>query len=432
VAVSFRWLNQQLAMNQAHSVADMDKAGRRYLGIGWLNTIAADSTGQVLFADRSAVPHVTNSQLDACNTHDRGVSDQAGVADPRAPMVLDGSRAECEWGDDPAAAIKGIFGPATLPQLARTDYVTNSNDSYWTNNLHHPLENFPRVMGAERTPRTLRTRIGLEKIEHRLAGSDGYPGNRFNLDVLQAITSDNRVLSAELWRDDLVSLCRRMPQETGVGPACDVLARWDLTENLDSPGAVLWRHFFETLEPDAMHFKPIHADLYTIPFDPADPMNTPRGLATNNPRVAEALKDAAADLRDTGVPLDAAYRQYQYAIRAGERIPIPGGHHGVGQYNIIHNKAGWVPGEGYPDIEIGSSYVMWVQFGKGGPEGRSVMSYSQSNNPSSKHHSDQTKLFSAKQTKPILFREAAILADPNLEITRICQPADSDACRRFR
>jgi acyl-homoserine-lactone acylase len=431
VAVNFRWLNQQLAMNQAHTVGEIDAAGRRYLGIGWLNTIAADSTGRVLYVDRSAVPHVTDAQLDACSIDERDASSHSGVADPRAPIVLDGSRVECEWGDDPATPVKGIFGPARLPQLARNDYVTNSNDSYWTNNPRRLLENFPRVMGTERTPRTLRTRIGLEKIEHRITGTDGYPGRRFSLPLLQSITMDNRVVSAELWRDDLVALCRRMPEETGVGPACDVLARWDLTENLDSPGAVLWRHFFETLDPAAMDFEPIPADLYTVPFDPADPINTPRGLATTNPRVADALKNAVADLRDTGVPLDAAYRHYQYAIRAGERIPIPGGHHGVGQYNVIHNKLGWVPGEGYPDIVIGSSFVMWVQFDKAGLEGRTVMTYSQSNNPTSQHHSDQTKLFSAKESKPLLFREAEILADPNLEITRICQPLASAACQVF-
>ncbi len=108
-----------------------------------------------------------------------------------------------------------MFGVSALPTLKRTDYVTNSNDSYWTNNPHRLLDGYPLIVGDERTPRSLRTRNGLLKIERRLNGTDGYPGKRFTLDQLEAITMDNRVLSAELWRDSLVSLCRKLPARNG-------------------------------------------------------------------------------------------------------------------------------------------------------------------------------------------------------------------------
>ena len=421
VALNFRWLNQQVAMNHAQSVAQMDEAGRRYLGIGWLNTMAADSAGKTYFADRTGVPHVTDAQLDKCVTSELG----RRMLTDRRQMVLDGSRSECEWGSDADAVVPGTFGASALPQLTRTDYLTNSNDSYWTNNPRQPLTGYPLIVGDERTPRSLRTRIGLLKIERRLNGTDGYPGKAFTLDQLEAITMDNRVLSAELWRDSLVSLCRQLPAKQGLPEACDVLARWDLTENLDSHGAVLWRRFFENLDHKAQH------EVFAVPFDAADPVNTPNGLNTTDPRVAAALTAAIADLLNSGVPLDAAYRDYQYESRGGVRIPMHGGLSDSGQYNFMHNKTGWAPGKGWPEMYLGSTFILWMQFTDQGPKGRSVMTYSQSSNPSSPHYLDQTRLYSEKKSKPILFDERAILADPNLSVTRVCAPIKSDRCARF-
>jgi acyl-homoserine-lactone acylase len=415
VNMSFRWLNQQLAMNMATSIDDLDKVGRTYLAIPFLNTIGVDATGKALYADRTAVPNVTNAKLAACVTSEVG---KTVLAQQRLP-VMDGWRSECEWGEDPGTPVKGVFGVSSLPQLARADYVTNSNDSYWTNNLRHPLEGYPLIIGDERTPRSLRTRIGLTKIEHRLAGSDGLPGDRFTLDQLQALTMNNRVLSGELWRDAVVGMCKSMPAEE-VGDACGVLASWDLTENVDSAGAVLWRRFFDNLKPDAQPYDPIPADVYAVPFDPQDPMNTPRGLNVENPRVRNALRAAVADLRTSRIPLNAALREYQYDERGGVRIPIPGGPSSPGQYNLIMNRTGWTPGKGWPDISTGSSFILWTQFTESGPRGRSVMTYSQSNNPQSPHHADQTRLFADLKTKPMLFSEPDIASDPALQLTRIC------------
>ena len=64
-----------------------------------------------------------------------------------------------------------------------------------------------------------------------------------------------------------------------------------------------------------------------------------------------------------------------------------------------------------------------MQFTDQGPKGRSIMTYSQSDNPSSPYYLDQVKLYSEKKSKPILFSERDILADPNLQITRVPLPA---------
>jgi acyl-homoserine-lactone acylase len=425
VGMSLYWMNKSMALDHAQSVEDIQAAGRRYLGIPWLNTIAADSTGHVLYADDTAIPHVTDAMLDSCVSSSLGKSLIADMG----MVVLDGWRSACAWGSDSDSIQPGTFGSAKLPRLARTDYVTNSNDSYWTNNLHQLLEGYPHIMGPERRTRTLRTRIGLHKLERRLSGEDGYAGNRFTLVNLQAITMDNKVFAGELWRDDVVGECRKLPESDKLTEGCEVLAKWDLTENIDSPGAVLWRRFFENLTGQTGAWsESVPPELFEVAFDPKDPMNTPRGL-NKTPRVRNALMAAATELRNAGIALSASLRAYQYVDRNGTHIPIPGGPAGAGQYDDIESRNGWVSPQGWPDVFAGSSFVMWTQFTEHGPMGRSILTYSQSNNSDSPFHSDQTRLFSEKKSKPILFSEAEIAADPNLTVVKICSNESVAECR---
>ncbi|MHB1327023.1 MAG: penicillin acylase family protein [Gemmatimonadales bacterium] len=421
VSTSFRWLNQHYEMNAARSAEALDLAGKRYLGLGWLNTIAADDQGRVIYGDRSSVPHVTDAMRADCVTSDLGKE----LWGRQQLLVFDGWRKACEWGTDPDAPVPGIFGPKRLPMLARWDYATNSNDSHWANHADHPLEGFDAIVGDERTPRSLRTRAGLHKIQGRLRGTDGRVGQRFSLADLETITMDNRVYSAELWRDPLVAYCRTLPVQKGIPEACDVLAGWDMTDNLDSPGAVLWRRFMENITPAAQP----EADLFATPFDPKDPIGTPRGLNAANPRVGRALAAAISNLRDSGIPLAAKLRDYQIEERAGHRIPIHGGPVPTGQYNLVMNGSGWVPGKGWSTIVHATSYVAWVQYTDRGPVGRSLLASSQSDDPDSPHHADQTLLFSRKESKPILFDQKDIEADPSLKVLELCRTAAGRSCQ---
>jgi acyl-homoserine-lactone acylase len=422
VVADFRWLNQHYGMNTARSVEELDRAGRSHLGLTWLNTVAADDQGRVIYGDRSSVPHVTDPQRATCVTAELGKQ----LWERARLIVFDGWRKECEWGTDADAPVPGIFGPNRLPMLDRWDYATNSNDSHWANNPRQLLEGYPAIIGTERTQRSLRTRSGLAKLERRIAGTDGLPGKRFSLAQLEAVTMDNRVYSAELWRDPVVTYCRTFPAGKGIPEACDVLAGWDQTDNLDSRGAVLWRRFMENLSPGS---EPA-LDLFTVPLDPKDPANTPRGLDVANPKVGEALAKAIADLRDSGMPLDARLRDYQIEERANQKFPIHGGPMSTGQYNLIHQtESGWVPGKGWRQVLHASSYIAWIQFTDRGPVARSVLASSQSDDPSSAHHADQTLLFSKKESKPVLFDEAAIKADPALEVVTICRTASGKSCR---
>jgi len=305
--------------------------------------------------------------------------------------VLDGSRSACAPGVAAGAAAPGILPPSRQPALFRDDYVTNSNDSYWLTNPKAPLEGFPRIIGDERTARTTRTRIGLIMTAER---SDWTP------QALMDMVFNNRQYLGELWRDDLVAMCRTTPNVPAA--ACDALAAWDRKDDNGSKGAVLFRRF-------ATRALGVTGGPWVTPFSAADPVNTPRGLNVAHPQVRQALQDAVADVQNAKIPFAAPLGDWQYVLRNGERIPIHGGPGGLGVFNAIN--VGWNPAKGYPEPPHGSSYVQVVAPDGRCPDANTILTYSQSSDPTSPWYADQTKLYSRKQWVRFPFCPADVAAD---------------------
>ncbi|MEA2375890.1 MAG: acyl-homoserine-lactone acylase [Thermoleophilaceae bacterium] len=397
---NFRYLNHFFAVDNAQSVKQLDAIERKYQGIPWVNTIAADRKGKAYYADIGSIPNVPDSKVSSCVNGALGLAVYQAIKLP----VLDGSSTSCAWDKDPDAVAPGIFGPSHEPSLFRDDYVENSNDSYWLSNPHQPLTGFARMIGDEGTPRALRTRNGLTMIEARLAGKDGRKGNKFSLKDMTWMVFNDHQYAGHLWRDQLVDMCKSDGTEpsTGAGTvdvsaACPVLASYNLIDDLDSKGAVLFRRFVENVRSSpAPVSTPASSTIYKTPFSASDPVNTPSGLDTSNAKVKQALGDAVNDLQSNGIPLDATLRNYQYEKRGNEKIPIHGGPGVDGLFNAINVL--WKPPEGYGDVPHGSSFVMVTQFKKHGcPKNRSILTYSLSTNPNSPWFADQTRMFSQKK-----------------------------------
>jgi acyl-homoserine-lactone acylase len=421
-AGNFRYLNHFLETNEAQSVSELDQILKRNQGIPWVNTLAADSSGKAYYADISVVPNVPDTKAATCDTALGAATFQA----LRLP-VLDGSRSSCEWNVDADAVQPGTFGPSHMPSLFRDDFVENSNDSYWLTNPAQPLTGFAKIIGDEDTERALRTRSGLVMIEQRLNGTDGRPGNKFTLQQLQDTVFANRQYTGELWRDELVQMCNANPTLTGsngqsvdVSAACPVLAAWDLHDNLDSPGAVLFRRFASRALAVVGLKRP--PGIFREEYSSADPVHTPRGLNTQNPRVQQALADAVAELRSLGIPLDAKLRDYQSEARGSEKVPIHGGPGTLGVFNAINVPRDAFGAQGWTNVPHGSSYVYTAQFTGDNQcpvKTRSILTYSQSTNPNSPYFGDQTRMFSNKQWVDEAYCESEIAADPNLRVTQI-------------
>lgn len=393
-----RLLNHFFDMDFAQSVDDIDRVLKKYEGIPWVNTIAADTAGNAYYADIGSIPNIDRAKYDNCEQVLGHVTDLL----QRLP-VLDGTNSACLPGNDPDAAAPGILGPRNLPSLRRDDHVSNMNDSYWLTNPAQPLEGYSKIIGDERTPRSLRTRIGLKQLQERIDGTDGLPGKGFDLQNLMRVGMGNRVYSAEIWRDTLVAGCG--------SEACRVLREWNMRNDLDAKGAVLWQRFVTRLTgalPLALPGGLLGP--FATAFDYRDAVNTPGGLNPLNPLAISAFQQAISDLQGAGLPLDATLRQGQAVTRRGERIPIPGGPHASGVFNVVTPT--WDPKRGYTEVIHGSSFIQAVHLKPGCPEIRTLLTYGESTNPGSVHSSDQTKLFSRKQWVKAPFCPADLEADP--------------------
>jgi acyl-homoserine-lactone acylase len=388
-ATNFRVFNHFADTDRAQSVAQELGILEKYEGIPWVNTIVADRGGHALYADIGTVPNVSNAKAKECNTAvGEATYNLLGLP------VLDGSRSTCNWDNDPDAAIPGIFGPKHLPHLMRSDYVTNSNDSYWLSNPHQPLTGFARIIGTEETERSLRTRSGLVMTQAQVDKGG------FTREDMQNMVFGDRQYGGELVRDEAVNMCRAFPGgmaptasgSVAVGNACDVLAAWDQHENLDSKGAILFRRFWE-------HALGVTGGPWKNAFNASDPVNTPNGLETSNPKVQQAFGEAIEDLNGAGLALDVAPGEVQYVTKHGKRIPLHGGPGDPdGEFNAL--GVPWT-GSGFAENEFGSSYVQVVTWSKKAcPEASTILTYSLSSNPESPFAGDQTELFSKKQWLP--------------------------------
>ena len=416
-AENARMLDQWLLMARAGSVAEMQTALRQINGLPWVNTIAADRAGNAFYGDISVTPNVSNALVAACVTSPTA---QAFLA--QRTVMLDGSRAACEWGLD-AASGRRLYPTADMPQLVRSDYAANSNDSGWLANPAQLNASFSPIIGFTAREQSLRTRLAFTQIANRLAGSDGKPGNRFNAANLEQVFFDNRSYSAELVADALVGLCRATPSAAATNgevinlmPACTVLANWNKRYNLDAVGVPVFREFWRRAQATA--------GLWTVPFSATDPVNTPRGVNSASPAVATALLRALADsvqrLTANGTALDVPLRGVQYVTVGTTRIPIDGADEFEGPFNKMTPAAG-LSAAGYTPIASGSSYIQIVTFDAAGPVARGVLTYSQSTDPTSPYFADQTALYATGRFAPLPFSAAQIAADPNLKTTRISE-----------
>ncbi|MEO5653067.1 MAG: penicillin acylase family protein [Marmoricola sp.] len=384
-----RTIDTFLDMGRATGVRDLLARQDRGGGMPWVNTTAADRAGNVLYADHSVVPNVSNALAQKCMTPvGRALFQVAGLPG------LDGTRAtaDCAWGTDADAQRPGILGPKNLPAAVRRDWVVNANDSYWLPNPAQKLEGFARIIGCEKCQRTLRTRMVSRYVMDRLRVG------RISPALLRGFEHQNRVMGAEVMSagsgntNDLVKVC----EAADGGDACPVLAAWDRHSNIGSRGNHIFEEFVTRLPKQAL----TGAETYwKVPFDESDPLNTPRDLDETNSGVITAMKDAIASLRARKIPMNATWGSLQVAgDRGASRIPLGGGlGDQAGNANALASRGPLQNSGSYKPVTYGSSHIEAVSFLKrGAVDARTILTYGQSENPRSPWSQDQTKLFGHK------------------------------------
>ena len=425
-AENFRLIKHYARWNMAKSLDEFKRIHAEEVAVPWVNTTAADKDGNAYYADITVVPNVPDTLVAECKFS--FLSDLLSQVQPGLPL-LDGSKKACDWVVDPASPQPGILPAEKLPKVERKDWVVNCNDSYWLTNTKEPTTGFPKIVGREAYTQSLRSRLCHQQVLDRVAGADGLPGTNVTADAVKQIVVGSRVFSAEMFKtsitdavctqatinlttDPLTSEAVSPAVDVATDAACTALSQWDNRNNPDSKGSVLWDElwfrFEKLLEKGAVK--------YNVPFDPADPVNTPRDMDLTSPDVQQAFAAAIRSVTAAGVAVDAPRSLGSWRAGKGgngDRIAIPGGFQRTGNFTIAQT-AGFPTlkaDTGYGPMLYGNSYMQVVAFTPAGLDASTFVTYSQSTDPASPHYDDYTREYAQKKWLKAAFVEAEIAAD---------------------
>ena len=420
---NFDVIDHWLAMNLAGDMDEFKQAFRDYDGVIFNNTMATSSDGQVFYIDDSTVPRLTPFAIEQLTTNPLLVQTRQAAGF----TVLPGFASAFDF-ERPVPYEEA-------PKYSGTDYVQNSNDSFWLSNLENPITNVSPLYGQVGNQQSLRSRLA-----HRLLNDESGSDNLFSSSEVEQALLGNRNYLGEAVLTDLLALCESQGtdpvnvdgQNVDISAGCSALSVWDGRMNLESAGAPLFREF-------AFQFR--LAPQWNVPFDPADPVNTPSGLATNDTTLAHFAR-AMLNMQTAGIDLDATMGEVQFVERStvaglpsGYKLPWGGAHNVEGGFNVYDTRSNdptLLPRHSYPSvnsstrlsaeaggyhINYGSSWMIVMNFTDSGPVGKGILSYSQSSNRESDHFLDQTELYSAQpQLRDMHFTNEAIEANKIMEL----------------
>lgn len=449
------FIEQYAAMNAARDLDELIEAHRTHQGVPLFNTIAVSDDGRAWYADTSATPKLS-AEAEALYRERLETDLFTQTARQSGAVLLDGSDSRFVWEEVPGARDPGLVPWDELPKVERTDVVYNANDSFWLNNPEELLAgDFSILHGPQDTIRSLRTRqnhiVLTNESPLRPAGDDGL----FSGEELRDAAVMNESFPAVVWLDAVVERCTgvglvevdelawndgsvALPAEfVDVSDACAVLSAWHGTYDVDAPGAPLWREWLSRFPSAAFAGD---GSLWAEPFDPADPVGTPSGLA---PAPAEGddpvlvnLARAVQALAKAGFAVDATMGDAQFAARSAERVPVHGGTGLDGVTNVVswgglgsstepapERAEAIAPGstlraDGYP-ISYGTSFLLTVDLSGDAPRAWAFLLYANSEHRSSPRFDEQLRRFAAKDWREVLLTDAAIDADPELEVLEV-------------
>jgi acyl-homoserine-lactone acylase len=278
-----------------------------------------------------------------------------------------------------------------LPHLLNPPggYLQNCNDAPWFTTLRKAIARDTYPPELTRDGLGLRGQFSLRTLDAATA---------VTLDRVKSLKWDDRVLVASRVKADLIAAVQRAPDtdadaDGALRDAAAVLAKWDDRASAGSRGAVLFLRWWDEYSKTAKK-------AFAVEWTQARLLTTPRGLAEPKTAVT-ALAAAARAIIDEHGSLDVAWGDVHRIRRGGEDLPAsgaPGSFRTLGFGNAT---------EGRRAANFGDSYVLAVEFTPT-PTAFSIMAYSQSDDPSSPHRVDQTRLFARGEYKPLWFAEADV------------------------
>jgi acyl-homoserine-lactone acylase len=372
-----RALEQWWAMSRTHNLSEFEAALRR-LQLPFLSVIYADREGHIM--------HLFNALL------------------PKRPQGDFAYWQGVVPGDTSATLWTEYHSYNDLPRVVdpASDWLHNTNEPPWTTTFPYALdpEEYPPY-----TTLPLMTTMRNERSGRMLLEDSG-----ISFDELVSYKHSTRLELADRVLGDLLPAA----QERGgiASQAADVLAAWDRHADADSPGTLLFMAWFQEITKGQADL-PRLMSIFAVPWDPADPYSTPRGL--KDPQAAAVALEAAANqfMTDYGT-LEVPYGEVRRLRVDGLDLP---GNGGEGDPFGIFRVTYFLPATGGKFQAVaGDTYVAAIEFADP-VRAKALLSYGNATQPGSPHVGDQLELYSRKELRLVWRSRAEIEA--NLEFREV-------------
>jgi acyl-homoserine-lactone acylase len=374
----FRMAQQFLQMMRAKNLEEW-KSAMRIRAQPSSNFIYADREGNIFYLWNAAIPDLP---------HPPG-EDEVAVA---------ASRSEEVW--------TRLVGFDRLPQLLNPEggYLHNENDPFHYTNLNQELSpgDFPASFPEPRL--RLRSQHALQLIHN---------DRKLTLEEVIDLKHSMRMPLADRVKKDLIVAVRSSDSEPELSRAIQVIESWDNTVAADSRGAELFRAWFEhyLLDDETQsgstgeRWEEAWDAAFRHPWDPDEPLTTPRGLS-NPERAVDAFRKAADETQKNYGGLDVAWGEVHRLQRGSVDVPVGGCPSFLGCFRVLDFEESE---SGKRVASRGDAWILAVELSDP-PRAYSVLAYGQSSKEESPHHADQAELFARNQLKKVAFTEDEIRA----------------------
>ena len=295
--------------------------------------------------------------------------------------LVDGTNSKYIWNSyHPYSELPRVVNPPA-------GFVQNANDGPW-------VSTFPPVLKAKDFPAYMSPEVMRLRPQRSVSMVLNDPSVSF--EELVSYKLNTGLEAADRFLDDLAQAVKQHPDPVAE-KALDVLTRWDRTTDGGSRGGILFTTWFNSMN-NAM---------FSIPWDPAQPLTTPDGIKYPD-KAVELLRKAALEVEKNYGAMDIAWGDV-YRFRLGNHnLPGNGGPDVYGIFrNMEYSKPDSANGfKGY--AYYGDSYVAVTEFGPK-PRAQVLLSYGNASQPGSKHIGDQLPFLSQKKLREALLDKKEVL-----------------------
>lgn len=281
-----------------------------------------------------------------------------------------------------------------LPQLFNPPggYVQNCNSPPFLTNLSAPMDPAKYPPHFRLNDLSLRTQHSLRLVHNE---------KKFTLEEIVALKHSPGMLLAERVKDDLIEALKASQPTSEIDAAIKVLESWDNTVAAESRGGALFADWWERYYEKGV-------GKFAVPWNPAEPTTTPRGLA-DKARAVQMFDKSLAQFTKLYGRADTAWGDV-HRIRKGEMnrvdLPLSGGAGTMGCFRVLEFRKDI---DGKLAANSGDSFVFAVEFSQP-PKAYTVLAYSQSDVETSPHFHDQAALFASGKMKRAAFTDVEIQA----------------------